>query len=316
MNNPTESEAAGPAVPVRAWGGFDTALLAAVAACLTWAYWPNLQALVAIWNREPDYSHGYLVIPIAAFIFWSRWSKGVDRSPLWRGAGWALVVAALVARAVFNERGQNWSETFSLMPLLVGLGLALLGRKAFLEAWPAFAFLIFLFPLEPHLNERLSLPLQGLATRGACALLKVTGLWVMPEGNVIFLGTTRLEVATACNGLGMLMSLSATVVAFTALMPMSTAKRITLLALVVPIALVSNVIRIAATAWCYHLFGSEFGSKVAHDVAGWAMMPTALVIVMGVLGVLSWVFVESEAVAADRLVFFNAGRGSGAGPRP
>ena len=43
----------------------------------------------------------------------------------------------------------------------------------------------------------------------ACFLLRLSGLWVMPEGNVILVGTEKLEVAAACNGLSMLMSLAA-----------------------------------------------------------------------------------------------------------
>ncbi len=37
---------------------------------LGWAYWPNLQDLFAVWTDEPNYSHGFLVIPIALAIFW------------------------------------------------------------------------------------------------------------------------------------------------------------------------------------------------------------------------------------------------------
>src|SRR5271165_3595015 len=39
---------------------------------LTWAYWPNLQYLYAIWEQEPNYSHGILVVPIALVICWQR----------------------------------------------------------------------------------------------------------------------------------------------------------------------------------------------------------------------------------------------------
>ena len=55
-----------------------------------------------------------------------------------------------------------------------------------------------------------------------CKFLGLTGLWVMPEGNVILVGNERLEVAVACNGLSMLMSLAATVAATASLVPMVT----------------------------------------------------------------------------------------------
>ena len=73
-------------------------------------------------------------------------------------------------------------------------------------------------------------------------------------------------------------------------------ERVVLLASAIPIALVSNIIRITATAWCYHRFGHETGEKLAHDCAGWAMMPIALVLVWLELRLMSWLVVEVEQV--------------------
>jgi exosortase len=281
----------------------EVVALIAVAATLTWAYAPNFLAFYQVWVREPDYTHGFLVVPIALFIFWRRWpSLEEDRPTPW-SPGWALVVASLAARAWFNERGQSWLESATLLPVVVGLALARLGPRTMLKVWPAFAFLIFLYPLPPQINTALSQPLQSLATWCACALLRLTGLWVMPEGNVILVGNERLEVAAACNGLSMLMSLAATVAATASLVPMANWKRILLLPSIIPIALGSNVLRIAATAWCYYKFGSDVGSKYAHDAAGWLMMPTAMVLVGLELAIMSWLIVESEEdeMTGDRL---------------
>ena len=35
---------------------------------------PNLRRFMSIWNDDPSYNHGYLVIPIAVFILWQRLS--------------------------------------------------------------------------------------------------------------------------------------------------------------------------------------------------------------------------------------------------
>ena len=120
---------------------------------------------------------------------------------------------------------------------------------------------------------------------------------------MIMVGNERLEVAAACNGLSMLMSLAATVAATASLVPMANWKRLILLPSIIPIALGSNVLRIAATAWCYYQFGAEVGSKYAHDAAGWLMMPTAMVLVGLELAIMSWLIVESEEVerTTDRL---------------
>jgi exosortase len=276
----------------------------AVFVTLGWAYEPNLIFLWRTWLNEPDYTHGFLVVPIALVILWNRWPKSEpadEAVPIiswW--PGWLLIAATLVARAMFNERGMRWMESATLLPVLLGLALAGLGWRMLWRVWPAFAFLIFLFPLPPVLNSALSRPLQSLATTGACGLLRLTGLWVMPEGNVILVGSGRLEVAAACNGLSMLMSLAATVAAAASLVPMSNWKRILLLVSIVPIALGCNILRIAATAWCCYKLGVDVGMQRAHDLAGWLMMPTAMVLVGLELSLASWLIVESEDASRTR----------------
>ena len=84
-------------------------------------------------------------------------------------------------------------------------------------------------------------------------------------------------MAAACNGLKMLMTLTATITATIILISLPTWKRIVLLVSVVPIALISNMARIVATGWCYYLINGPICAKQwAHDVSGWMMMPMAL----------------------------------------
>ncbi len=273
---------------------------AVVALALGWSYAPNLRSLVKTWWEDPNYSHGFLVIPVALVILSRRWAEAGRREfrPSWWG--WIGLVAVLASRAYCYEHGYEWSETATLLPAIACLTLAAGGGPLLRVAWPAIAFLVFLLYLPRGINGILSQPLQRLATVGSCAVLKLTGLWVVPEGNVILVGSDRLEVAAACNGLSMLMCLAATVAAMTTLVPMETWKRIALLLSIVPVALVSNILRISATAWCYHLFGASAGGHFAHDAAGWLMMPMALVLVGLELVLLSWLITASEEQPIQR----------------
>lgn len=291
-----------PTPPVRGWRLPPAPIVAAVAvaAALVWSYAPNLQRLVTIWNRDPNYSHGFLVVPVALLILWRRWTDGGPPAVKPRWWGWLAVVAVLALRSVLYERGYQWSETATLLPLVAALTLAAGGWPLLRTAWPAIAFLVFLLDLPPSINNILSLPLQKVAALGSCTLLKFTGLWVLGEGNVIVVGSDPLEVAAACNGLSMLMCLAATVAAMTTLVPMALWKRVVLLASIVPIALISNILRITATAWCYHLFGAKVGGHFAHDAAGWMMMPMALALVALELGLLSWLIVGVEELPSAR----------------
>jgi exosortase/archaeosortase family protein len=86
-------------------------------------------------------------------------------------------------------------------------------------------------------------------------------------------------------------------------------ERVILMLSAIPIALISNILRITATAFCYHQFGEKVGEDIAHDYAGWMMMPLALVLVWLELRVMSWLFVEVEEV--DAASFIRSRRGGG-----
>lgn len=270
--------------------------LGAAALVLILAYMPNLRVLMAVWNEDPNYNHGYLIIPIVLYIVWDRLSTPEPRTsatavpaPWW---GWVFLAAVLVLRAIMYERGAEWSEHATIILAVAALTWSFGSWPLLHRVWPAIAFLIFMLPLPSSVNELLALPLQSLAASSSRFLLQLTGMWVIQEGNVINLSTPhgmeRLDVALACNGLRMLMCMAATVLAIVVLMPLPTWKRITLLLSIVPIALVSNMARIVTTGWCYYLVQGPTVKHRVHDWAGWLMMPLALALVGLELKILSW----------------------------
>jgi exosortase len=272
------------------------------------AYLPNLHALMAIWNDDPSYAHGYLVIPIALFILWQQISSpepktvpGMVLAPWW---GWVFLAMVLLLRAGAYERGSEWLENATIIPAIVALTWSFGSWPLLRRVWPAIVFLVFMLPLPQKINNGLALPLQSLAASSSRFLLQLTGMWVIQEGNVINLATAhgmdRLDVALACSGLRMLMTMAATVTATVILLPLPRWKQIVLILSIVPIALVSNMARIVATGWCYYLFTGEGARHWAHDWAGWLMMPLALALIGLELGILSWLVPkESED---DKLV--------------
>lgn len=273
-----------------------------VLAALAASYAPNLYLLEGQWANEPNYSHGFLVIPIAIMILWQRKDE-LDLSKLRpMAAGWLAVAAVLGLRYWFFERNETWAENATLLPLLAALALAFGGWTLLRWCLPAVGFLVFMLPLPPSLNMYLAGPLQRLATLGSTSLLQAFGLPVLAEGNIIFIGPSKLEVAQACNGLSMLVSFITLVTATTLIMARHRPlwERGLLLASTIPIALISNIIRIAGTAWAYQLLGETRGQKIAHDTAGWAMMPIALALIWIELKIMNWLVVEE--VVEEKLV--------------
>jgi exosortase len=270
---------------------------AAVGLALAGAYAANLVELGRRWAADPNYSHGFLVIPIAAAILWQR-RGDLDPArvrPSW--LGWLLVVAVLALRAWLFQLNERWFEAATLPLAAAALTLAFGGWYLLRWAAPALAFLWLMLPLPPRVNIVLAGPLQQVATFGSTAILQLMGLPVLSEGNVILIGSERLNVEEACNGLSMLLSF-VTLIAATVILLRSRPlwERAVLLLSTVPIALLSNIIRIVVIALCYRWLGREWGHTIGHDWGGYLMMPIALGLVFLELRVLRWIVVEEEVV--------------------
>jgi exosortase len=267
---------------------------------LALAYAPNLRDLYTTWSTDQNYSHGFLIIPISLIIFWRRPStvepelpSRIAPAPWW---GWVFLIALLVVRAVAYELSLQWVETATIVPGVACLVWTLGGWPLMRRAWPAIAFLVFMLPLPRTINDLVALPLQRIAAAGSCFLLQLSHLWAIQEGNIINISTPHgmetLDVALACSGLRMLMTLAATVTATIILIPLPNWKRIALLVSAVPIAILSNMIRIVATGWCYYFFPGTAGKQLAHDWNGYLMMILALILVGLELKILSWLASE------------------------
>jgi len=269
-----------------------TALLAVFA----WAYGPTLIALVGDWNREPDYSHGYLVVPLAAFFLWVRRDRfpGITARPAW--AGLSLIAASGVMRLVAARFYIEAIDAWSIIPWVAGSVWLLCGWRTLAWAGPAIGFLWFMVPLPFRAEHMLSYPLQGVATNLSCVILQGLGQPALAEGHTILLGEHQLEVASACSGLRVLMSTVALAFACMIVMRRTWWENVLLLASTIPIALAANSLRIVLTALLARHVSGEAAGQFAHDFAGWVMIPLAAVLFGTILWYLDRLFHSVEPV--------------------
>lgn len=291
---PADPGPGAPRAPYRfALSSTSTALLGFFAAALLWAYWPALAEMVGRWRIDPRYSHGFLVPLFSLFLLWFR--RDMLAQVTWRPRWWGLLlVAAGMGLDLSGARYHlGWFEGASLMLALAGLAALLGGWGALRWSWPAIAFLFFMIPLPYRVERAVGAPLQRAATLASTYLLQTAGLPAVAEGNIVLLkGGTKVNVAEACNGLGMLMMFFAYGVAAALIVQRPLLDRILIVLSAAPIAVAANVLRISATGLLYVTAGEEWAQKVYHDLAGWLMMPLALGILWLELWLLSHLLVE------------------------
>ena len=150
----------------------------------------------------------------------------------------------------------------------------LLGGFAFLRVW-TFPFLLALFmlPKLAIVYNQVTLPLQLIASRLAELMLLAGGASVTRDGNIIDVGGHKLLVAEACSGIRYLLSLGFVAVIFAYFSDAKPWMRVALLASSIPIGILANAMRVAASAAIPAL-----DAEVPHAIAGVAAFLLCLAI--------------------------------------
>lgn len=243
---------------------------------VTAIYYKVIGKLVMDWYTNPDFSHGFLVPPFAAFLLWDK-RKVLRSTPIqqtWSGV-W-LVAAAIFVLFLGVYGAELFLSRLSLVMLLGGIVWTLLGREFLREVRFAILVLLLAIPIPAVLFNQITFPLQLLASRMASALLPLFGVPVLRDGNIIQLPTMQLEVAEACSGIRSLMSLFAVAIFYGYFLEKGTWRRILLALASIPIAVFANAARIVGTGLCVQYWNPDKAVGFFHEFSGWLMFIISL----------------------------------------
>jgi exosortase len=281
--------------------GFLLVASAASVALLIWAYWPTFLWMEQQWRTEPDYSHGYLVVPLAALIAYSRLDLFPGVRPQISWAGISLLLLAIAVRVVGRLGYMDFMDGWSLLPWVAGVTWMLVGPKALRWALPSVAFLLLLVPLPYRAESLLSWKLQGVATEASTALLRIFGQPAVSEGHTIWLGQSQLMVEDACSGLRIFVGIGALAFFWASMVRRAWLDRVVILVAALPLAILANVIRVTAMA----LFSKHFEGAVLdsiHDWMGFAMIALAAFMLWAVKTYWEYLYRPVEILTAGRML--------------
>ena len=247
---------------------------------LTWMYYRIVPEMVNVWYQDENYSHGFLVPIIAGYFIWQRWPDLKERpvKPDWLGLViilWGLLqlLAAWFGTEYFTMRT-------SLIVLLFGMTLFWFGRAVLKGLALPFGYLIFMVPIPYIIYDMAAFPLKLFVTRVSVAFLKIVGVVVIREGNIIMFPTTTLEVADACSGIRSLISLLAIATAYAFLMNTSTIRRWVIIFSAIPIAVATNALRVIVTGILAQWWGAKAAEGFFHEFAGMTVFLLAMVLLV------------------------------------
>jgi exosortase D (VPLPA-CTERM-specific) len=243
-------------------------------------FWSGVASLLVAWTR-PEYSYGYLIFPLAAYIFLiqlRREDEGLRRVPTRHTLGIAAVCLSLAIGLLGNLTNLADLTAYGFVVCIAGLVLIILGDKRGLRFWAPVVYLIFMLPLPSFLYWPLSFKLQTVSSELGVAIVSLFGVPVLLDGNIIDFGTYKLQVAEACSGLRYLFPLMSFGFLFAFLYKGPAWHKLVLFLSTVPITILMNSVRIGATGLLASRYGIQQAQGFLHYFEGWVVFLACIIL--------------------------------------
>ncbi len=245
-------------------------------------YYPVFLKLIQDWENDADYSHGYFIPFIAGYMVWVL--KDELKEIEWTPNNWGLVIIFLgLAQLIVSWVGSEYFlQGSSMILVLLGIVLFMLGSRAAKKLILPIAYLIFMIPLPAILWNQAAFPLALFASKVSSNLIQGIGISVLREGNILTLPNITLQVAEACSGLRSLVTLLALSAVLAFLSQHGRGKKWILFLSAVPVALACNIFRLTGTAVLARYFGAPVAHGFIHEFSGWVVFVLGLLLLLGI----------------------------------
>jgi len=259
-----------------AWRGLLWPAL--LAASIAAAYLPTFVTLAqGPWQTEQE-GHGPLIIAASLWLVWQSRDKlrtaTLSPSPV---LGWLVLLGGLAVLVLSRNQDIWFLEVASEIPVLVGCILLLAGWSVLrILAFPI-GFLIFSAPAPGWMVDGATVPLKVLISDLVTNGLYAAGYPIAQNGVVIQIGPYQLLVQDACSGMNSIFALSAIGVFYVyAFRWHEKIRSLILLALIIPITVTANFLRVVALALIAYYGGIEKIEGFEHDLTGIALFVVAV----------------------------------------
>jgi exosortase D (VPLPA-CTERM-specific) len=261
---------------------FGATLLAAVIAALSLVpFWDGLVDMWTIWTNFPEYSHSLLIPPLTAFLIWQHKDR-LERESF-TGSWWGVALIALAgAMLILGQLGTFYGLIeYGYLVFLWGMVLALTGARAFRLLVGPLGILLFMIPLPSFVFNNLSQKLQLLSSLIGASFIRLFGVSVYLEGNVIDLGGYKLQVAEACDGLRYLFPLLTLGFLMAYIYKGAVWKRVAVFLSSIPITVLMNSFRIGTIGLMVEHWGIGMAEGFLHEFQGWAVFMASALLMLG-----------------------------------
>lgn len=252
---------------------------------LVFLYDEGVSRMLKAWEKE-EYNHGYLIPFVAIYLLWlrAREMKAASLAGSWWGI--ALVIFSIALLTLGELSAVYTLSQIGFIIAIWGLALAAAGVQGLRYLWVPLLYLAFMIPLPQMIEQKLTADLQLISSQIGVAVIRAANLTVHLDGNVIDLGSYKLQVAEACSGMRYLFPLMSFGFLCAVLFRGRWWQRGILLLSTVPITILMNSFRIGVIGILVNFYGIEQAEGFLHDFEGWVVFMACV----GILFMIVWIF--------------------------
>ena len=246
----------------------NLACLLVLLAALLGLYYPVLVAMAHDWSTNDNYSHGFFIPLISGYMVFAM--KDELRNISLRPANWGLLLLLAGVGQLYIARvgSEYFLQRTSLILVLLGMVIFLLGKAMTRKLLLPIAYLLFMVPLPAIIWNKIAFPMQLFSSAVTEVVVRLIGIPIFREGNVLHLAQTTLEVVDACSGLRSLTTMFALSAALAWFSDSTAWKKWVLFLAAAPIAIFANIVRLTGTAGLASVYGEKVAQGFLHEFSG------------------------------------------------
>lgn len=247
----------------------------------------GLKEMVRVWGAKEEYSYGYLIPLITIFLIWQK-KDVLERLPFkgsWLGV--SLLVFGLLLFVVGNLSTLYLIVQYAFLITVFGVAFSFFGWQGLRVIWVPLLLLAFMIPLPSFFLIEISTRLQFISSEIGVWVIRLFGISVYLEGNVIDLGAFKLQVVEACNGLRYLFPLMTLGFISAYFFKGAFWKRAFIFLSTIPITVLMNSFRIGVIGVMVEYWGPAMAEGFLHDFEGWVVFMACTAVLVGEMWLLA-----------------------------
>jgi exosortase len=253
----------------------------------------TLLILLALAGRNDAYTHILLIVPIVAGLIYLEWPTArLTVAPSWRAGSIFLLSAAIVAvlakwgTSSLGSDVQLSISTLAIVLWWIGAFVACFGTRTSRSLLFPLCFLLCLVPLPTFLLDAIVGFLQRGSADAAQLLFNAVGVPVVQDGIRLSIPGLTVEVAQECSSIRSSLILLVSTMVLAQLFLRSPWRKAFVIAVVVPLSLAKNGLRIFTIAMLGTRVDPGFLNGKLHHNGGVIFLAIALLVIFLLLWIL------------------------------